>query len=597
MSVAPAPALILGFLNNAGVPNVGGSVLTQVGGVNFPTFQDASGITPLPNPIPLNSRGEVSNSSGVSCQLFLTEGITYTFTLKDAFGNAIWTADNVQAQGGETGSMTDEGPFVAGPSFTGSIATTTLTVSAFGSGAPLAVGQTLFGAGVTAGTTITAEGTGTGGAGTYTVSTSQTVASEAMAAAGVKQFAPGFSTSLTLVGFYGAASNLWVDFDLGSQSPDTYSLVGNVLTFNADIPVGVQEVNVKGGTTVAIGIPGAGTVTSVSFAPGAVNGAALATGAVAGKNLNVSSAGDFTPNIEFAYNPSSIGHWANPTLTGDNFNGISSDIGSYGPRSFGGESSVSAIEGAVDVPATATNIALATGISGFVKNASAPAANVNAVAVYGLADVEATGSLVWGINTVSQDNGFKSTVWGAEIDVNLTNVLSAAFGVNVVGGSTVEPTSGTYGVWVGPLGTFETPPMRWSKGVFVGDASSIVGLEIGTSNVPGTVAGGSMPLFMYYNPNATGRQLGAELVLDSGGNLSLNQVVAGSILSLTVGGPSGSGLPVFSALKSGSLAALGFYGQTPAGKQTITGSKGGNAALTSLITALSAVGLFSDSTT
>jgi hypothetical protein len=59
---------------------------------------------------------------------------------------------------------------------TGSITTTTLTVTAVTSGA-LVVGQALSGTGVTAGTTITAFGTGTGGTGTYTVSVSQTVAS------------------------------------------------------------------------------------------------------------------------------------------------------------------------------------------------------------------------------------------------------------------------------------------------------------------------------------------------------------------------------------------------------------------------------------
>lgn len=62
---------------------------------------------------------------------------------------------------------------------TGSIAGTTLTVSAVSSGT-LAVGQYLFDAGgnVMVGTTITALGTGTGGTGTYTVSITQTVSSE-----------------------------------------------------------------------------------------------------------------------------------------------------------------------------------------------------------------------------------------------------------------------------------------------------------------------------------------------------------------------------------------------------------------------------------
>src|SRR5271166_3131315 len=67
---------------------------------------------------------------------------------------------------------------------TGSISGTTLTVSATPSGA-LGPGQTISGAGVASGTQITAFATGTGGAGTYTVNNSQTVASEAMTASGV----------------------------------------------------------------------------------------------------------------------------------------------------------------------------------------------------------------------------------------------------------------------------------------------------------------------------------------------------------------------------------------------------------------------------
>lgn len=68
----------------------------------------------------------------------------------------------------------------AGATFTGSISGTTLTVSAFGSGSPLAVGQFVDGAGVNVTTYITALGSGTGGTGTYTVSVSQTVGSIAM---------------------------------------------------------------------------------------------------------------------------------------------------------------------------------------------------------------------------------------------------------------------------------------------------------------------------------------------------------------------------------------------------------------------------------
>jgi hypothetical protein len=65
-------------------------------------------------------------------------------------------------------------------SFTGSIATTTLTVSAVSAGA-IYPSMQITGTGVTAGTRIVAQLTGTtGGAGTYTVSVSQTVSSAAM---------------------------------------------------------------------------------------------------------------------------------------------------------------------------------------------------------------------------------------------------------------------------------------------------------------------------------------------------------------------------------------------------------------------------------
>ena len=61
--------------------------------------------------------------------------------------------------------------------FTGTIAGTTLTVSAVTPGTTLAVGRPVTGKRVLPGTYITAPGTGTGGAGTYTVNQAQTVES------------------------------------------------------------------------------------------------------------------------------------------------------------------------------------------------------------------------------------------------------------------------------------------------------------------------------------------------------------------------------------------------------------------------------------
>lgn len=72
---------------------------------------------------------------------------------------------------------------------TGSIAGTTLTVATAASG-QLYVGSVITGTGVTAGTYITALGTGAGTTGTYTVNTSQTVASTVLS---------GNSTNVTAI--------------------------------------------------------------------------------------------------------------------------------------------------------------------------------------------------------------------------------------------------------------------------------------------------------------------------------------------------------------------------------------------------------------
>ena len=68
--------------------------------------------------------------------------------------------------------------------FTGSISTTTLTVTAMLSGDPITLGMWLGGANVGTACYITAFGTGAGGVGTYTVSASQTAASATIVGAG-----------------------------------------------------------------------------------------------------------------------------------------------------------------------------------------------------------------------------------------------------------------------------------------------------------------------------------------------------------------------------------------------------------------------------
>jgi hypothetical protein len=74
-------------------------------------------------------------------------------------------------------------------------------------------------------------------------------------------FTPGTTAALNLSRAPGPVSNIWVDFDGTYQGKDQIlSLVGSVLTFTAPIPVGVQKVFVKSGTTLSINQPGIGSV-------------------------------------------------------------------------------------------------------------------------------------------------------------------------------------------------------------------------------------------------------------------------------------------------------------------------------------------------
>ena len=90
--------------------------------------------------------------------------------------------------------------FISAPSsaiFTGSISTTTLTVTSVQSGT-IAVGQAIFGQGMAQNTVITALGTGSGGTGTYTVSDSQTVASTTINSVAAPAIVTGAISGTTL---------------------------------------------------------------------------------------------------------------------------------------------------------------------------------------------------------------------------------------------------------------------------------------------------------------------------------------------------------------------------------------------------------------
>jgi hypothetical protein len=137
-----------------------GQVLTYVSSTN--TWENYNGNSSQIDDSKLQL-GDVANltmAGGAAGYVLQTDGI----------GNLSWTP-----KGTLYSNITNFYPTV----FTGSIATTTLTVTAVSSGS-IGVGTYITGTGVTAGTYITALGTGSGGTGTYTVSASQTVTSRTL---------------------------------------------------------------------------------------------------------------------------------------------------------------------------------------------------------------------------------------------------------------------------------------------------------------------------------------------------------------------------------------------------------------------------------
>ena len=160
--------------------------------------------------------------------------------------------------------------------FTGSISSTTLTVSGVSSGT-IAVGQSLYGIGVSAETVITALGSGTGGTGTYTINQSQTVSAESMNSTAVGaiftatigqtlsgvqitgtagQFSCTATTqnlvvgqAITISGTYGGTGSI-----TGYTNPTTYYIIAtnNTTTFTLSATLGGSAITTTAGTPTGL---------------------------------------------------------------------------------------------------------------------------------------------------------------------------------------------------------------------------------------------------------------------------------------------------------------------------------------------------------
>jgi len=193
---------------------------------------------------------------------------------------------------------TDQYPAVS--TFTGSIATTTLTVTAMLSGDLITVGMFLDSStSLTNGTYITALGTGNGGTGTYTVSASQTVASSTIIGSGNALLQNPSPMSVGV----GPLGRVYI-WDSVPQAKLTTNIVAAAITTAATLTLaagaGVTSATITGGATgLQLDCPravstttGAGVPTSVNITVsgydyyGQAMSEVIATGTVASTTVN-----------------------------------------------------------------------------------------------------------------------------------------------------------------------------------------------------------------------------------------------------------------------------------------------------------------------
>lgn len=134
----------------------------------------------------------------------------------------------------------------------GSISGTTLSIASVSTGS-LYVGATITGTGVTAGTRITAFGTGTGGAGTYTVTPSQTVATTVIIDQPVVGMIRFNSTLSTFEGYSGTSWGSIGGGATGGGSDAVFNLNDKTVTASYTI-ASTKNANSVGPLTINSGV-------------------------------------------------------------------------------------------------------------------------------------------------------------------------------------------------------------------------------------------------------------------------------------------------------------------------------------------------------
>lgn len=245
--------------------------------------------------------------------------------------------------------------------------------------------------------------------------------------------------------------------------------------------------------------------------------------------------------------------------------------------------------------------------------AKANVANVDVVALYGAGEAAAAGSKAWGLNTSCYSSNATGTAIGYELNMGTLTAGGTSYGLVIASsGAGAQPLNAIQ-VNANEVGAQPLDGLLFGFAVTRGCVTNALLRASGDSStnqcqnflkiqgVKATIAEIDIPsLLVDPSPAYTNNRL--RVKAGSTGNdvlVTVDAVDTNAGINIAGHGSSGGGL-----LDGGlnfkmkwNSTGIGFYGAAPAAKPTVTGAKGGNAALASLLTALATLGILTDSTT
>jgi len=210
---------------------------------------------------------------------FKATGATGALVLNTGAGTGLGGSDITQVRASVTAAPT--GVAAASTTFTGSVATTNLTVTA---GSGIVPGMTMSGTGVTAGTVIRSQTSGTpGGAGVYVVSVSQTVASTTITGSAVNMTGTrGYQVDVITGTRFGSATTF-------HTATVGYDVTDNLIS-NAQSVVLCQSItDISSGWAVRGQANAAGTLTATGTRASTTSTITTVTGSISGTTLTLTA--------------------------------------------------------------------------------------------------------------------------------------------------------------------------------------------------------------------------------------------------------------------------------------------------------------------